>query len=145
MKVNLFLILFALFSCVNNSSSKKTEKLDICIIPNNVLSYIQSNKDFELIDAQKQFSEDFWRYYNIRKKSICPIICYGDFNYDNEKDIAIIVKYKGYKSDAYPKHIFPFLVIFHSYEKEIRASYIVYKTDDYKEETVKTVVYDQFE
>ena len=49
MKVNLFLILFALFSCVNNSSSKKAEKLDICIIPNNVLSYIQSNKDFELI------------------------------------------------------------------------------------------------
>ncbi|ATA86293.1 hypothetical protein CGC50_03435 [Capnocytophaga gingivalis] len=67
MKVNLFLILFALFSCVNNNSSKKTEKLDVCIIPNNVLSYIQSNKDFELIDAQKQFSEDFWRYYNIQK------------------------------------------------------------------------------
>lgn len=145
MKVNLFLILFALFSCVNNSSSKKTEKLDVCIIPNNVLSYIQSNNDFELIDTQKQFSEDFWGYYNIQRKSICPIICYGDFNYDNEKDIAIIVRYKGYKSDTYPKHTFPFLAIFHSYEKEIRAPYIVYKTDDYKEETVKTVVYDQFE
>ena len=53
MKVNLFLILFALFSCVNNSSSKKTEKLDVCIIPNNVLSYIQSNNDFELIKLNK--------------------------------------------------------------------------------------------
>lgn len=144
MKVSLFLILFTLFSCNNNYISKE-EKLGVCSIPNNVLSYIQLNKYFELIDTQKQFSKDFWEYYNVQRRTVCPIICYGDFNYDNEKDIAVIVNYKGYKSDTYPKHIFPFLVIFHSYEKEIKAPYIVYKTDAYKEETVKSVIYDQFE
>jgi hypothetical protein len=146
-KIIFFNVLIILFccSCNNNYTSEKTKNLGVCTIPNNVLSYIQSNENFELIDTQKQFSKDFWEYYNIQKKSVCPIICYGDFNYDNEKDMAIIVKYKGYKSDTYPKHTFPFLVIFHSYKKEIRAPYIIYKTDDYKEETVKSVVYDQFE
>ncbi|GIZ15873.1 hypothetical protein [Capnocytophaga catalasegens] len=143
-----FLIIIAstLFFCDNKHINKqRKEELRDCIIPNNVLAYIQSNKDFELIDIQKQFSEDFWNYYRIQKKSLCPIVCYGDFNYDNEKDIAVIVNYKEYKSGTYPKHIFPFLVIFHSYEKEIKTPYIVYKTDDYKEETVKSVIYDQFE
>jgi hypothetical protein len=146
-KIIFFNVLIILFccSCNNNYTSEKTKNLGVCTIPNNVLSYIQSNENFELIDTQKQFSKDFWEYYNIQKKSVCPIICYGDFNYDNEKDMAIIVKYKGYKSDTYPKHTFPFLVIFHSYKKEIRAPYIIYKTDDYKEEAVKSVVYDQFE
>ena len=146
-KIIFFNVLIILFccSCNNNYTSEKTKNLGVCTIPNNVLSYIQSNENFELIDTQKQFSKDFWEYYNIQKKSVCPIICYGDFNYDNEKDMAIIVKYKGYKSDTYPKHTFPFLVIFHSYKKEIRAPYIIYKTDDYKEETVKSVVYDKFE
>ena len=69
-KIIFFNVLIILFccSCNNNYTSEKTKNLGVCTIPNNVLSYIQSNENFELIDTQKQFSKDFWEYYNIQKK-----------------------------------------------------------------------------
>ena len=67
----------------------------LCKIPKNIASYIEANQDtFTPIDIEKRFSKEFCEYYQIHQGKGCPIICYGDFNYDNEKDIICHLIYR---------------------------------------------------
>jgi hypothetical protein len=103
------------------------------------MTYITSNKEFEVITNKdlKLLKE----YVNI---SLCSICTKGDFNNNGNEDIAIILRYKGYKNETYHNYVFPFLIIFNDYKNGIKPT-IIYKTGAYSEEDVKTVIYDQFE
>ena len=68
----------------------------------------------------------------------------GDFNQNGNEYIAIILRYKGYKNEAYHNYVFPFLIIFNDYKNGIKPT-IIYKTGDYSDESEKTVIYDQFD
>lgn len=143
----LILILSFLFVCCKGSPSEATNLVDKenptenCKIPTQILNYIKKNEDnFKLIDVNKELKlvHDF-----INEKT-CPIIVKGDFNQNGNEDIALILRYTEYKIPEYKNYDFPFLVVFNDYEKQIKPI-IVYKTGDYENEDIKTVIYDQFE
>jgi hypothetical protein len=149
-KISILIILLSLFNCKNHQENKNIldKKTDIvtissvkneCGIPQEIMTYITSNKEFEVITNKdlKLLKE----YVNI---SLCSICTKGDFNNNGNEDIAIILRYKGYKNETYHNYVFPFLIIFNDYKNGIKPT-IIYKTGAYSEEDVKTVIYDQFE
>jgi hypothetical protein len=149
-KISILIILLSLFNCKNqqenkNILDKKTDTITIssvkneCGIPQEIMTYITSNKEFELLTIKdlKLLKE----YVNI---SLCSICTKGDFNNNGNEDIAIILRYKGYKNETYHNYVFPFLIIFNDYKNGIKPT-IIYKTGAYSEEDIKTVIYDQFE
>lgn len=136
-----------LFTCCSNNSTSKTLQKDKgllqydCVIPDEILNYISSHpEDFELLDV----SQDLKSIEEYLKSDECPITCKGDFNQNGKEDFAIILKYKRYKDSNYPNHIFPFLVVFNDY-KDTVTPYIVFKTGGYKDDPIKTVIYEQNE
>lgn len=145
----IILALLTLFNCKKAQDNKlilkeetivlpKKNVKDKCDIPEEVRSYIESNKQYEfLIDNDLKLIKEFL------DSSFCPTYTKGDFNYNGKEDIAIIIKYKGYKSEEYEGYTYPFLVIFNDYLDGIKPN-IIYKTGDYKDEPVKTVIYDQY-
>lgn len=150
-KKNLILIiLLSLFNCKNqqeneNVLNKKTDTISTisekkeCDIPEEVLSYISSDKKFELLTIK-----DLKLLKGYVNTPLCSIYAKGDFNHNGNEDIAIIVRYKGYVNGEYPNYNFPFLIIFNDYKNEVKPT-IIYKTGDYSDEPEKTVIYDQFE
>ncbi len=143
-----YFLVMLIFSCKSNV--KKDEYIPInskeisvnvqnCSIPENILTYLNkhssefertSSKDFELINYAVE----------------CPNIAIGDFNHDNQDDFALIVRDKQYRVKGYGDHKFPTLLIFENYQNSsLKPPVIIYKTGDYKDEAIKTVIYDQFE
>lgn len=112
---------------------------DKCDIPDEIRSFVASSKEFELLTEK-----DLKLIRKFVDSSICPTYTKGDFNFNGKEDIAIVVRYKGYKNEEYASYIFPFLLIFNDYKDGIEPI-IVYKTGDYANEDIKTVIYDQFE
>ena len=108
-------------------------------IPNEIKTYIGSNSDFEML-AEK----DLKLVKEQAQSSSILTYMKGDFNQNKIEDFAIILRYKGYKNKAYTNYSFPFLVIFNDYKNGVVPN-VVYKTGDYAEEDIKTVIYDQFE
>jgi len=108
-------------------------------IPNEIKTYIDSNSDFEML-AEKDLK---LVKEQVQSSSILTYMK-GDFNQNKIEDFAIILRYKGYKNKAYTNYSFPFLVIFNDYKNGV-VPIVVYKTGDYAEEDIKTVIYDQFE
>lgn len=146
MKNLIIIISLFLFSCKGSPTeivklSEKEISNTECEIPSSVLKFLEQNKNkFKLIEPDKELKliDDFVN------KNICPTVVYGDFN-DNEKpDLAIILRYSEYKVSEFGNYNFPFLVFFNDYEEKIKPI-IVYKTGDYKNEDIKTVIYDQFD
>lgn len=148
-KILIILSILTLINCKKGQENKTTlnketntlSKVDIkdqCNLPEEVRRYIESNKEYEFLpdDDLKLITE----YLNL---SICPIFTKGDFNNNGKEDVAIILKYKGFKSDEYKNYVYPFLIIFNDYMDVIKPN-IIYKTGDYKDEPVKTVIYDQY-
>lgn len=149
-KILILVTLLSLSNCKNqqenkNNLDKKKDTITTtfvkneCDIPQQVMSYISSNKEFELLTINDL--KLLKKYVNI---SLCSVYTKGDFNQNGNDDIAIILRYKGYKNEAYPNYNFPFLIIFNDYENGINPI-IIYKTGDYSDELEKTVIYDQFE
>jgi hypothetical protein len=149
-KILILIILLSLFNCKNQQENKNIldEKTDTittssvkneCGIPQEIISYITSNKELELLTIKdlKLLKE----YVNI---SLCSVYTKGDFNQNGNEDIAVILRFKGYKNEIYPNYVFPFLIIFNDYKNGIEPT-IIYKTGDYAEEDIKTVIYDQFD
>jgi hypothetical protein len=108
-------------------------------IPNEIKTYIDSNSDFEML-AEKDLK---LVKEQVQSSSILTYMK-GDFNQNKIEDFAIILRYKRYKNDEYTNYNFPFLVIFNDYKNGVVPN-VVYKTGDYAEEDIKTVIYDQFE
>lgn len=135
---------FFVFSCKGSNSETLAEKdiaTDKCNVPALVLNYLKQNESkFKFIDETKELNllKDFL------STNTCPTIAYGDFNNNGNKDVALILRYTGYDAAEFKNYSFPFLVVFNDYEKEVKPI-IVYKTGDYQNEDIKTVVYDQFE
>ncbi|KAF2517738.1 hypothetical protein [Flavobacterium foetidum] len=149
-RILILIVLLTLFSCkkqngniniLNNriyTVSTITIKTE-CNLPQEIKSYIGSNTDFELLTIKDL--KLLGKYVNI---SLCSIYTRGDFNHNGKEDIAIILRYKGYKNEEYPNYIFPFLVIFNDYKDGVTPT-IVFKTGHYSDESEKSVIYDQFE
>ncbi len=134
---------FILIGCKNNASNgtiqqeEKSNQYD-CVIPDEVINYISSHSDeFKLINANEELIplDDFV------PSGECPIMCFGDFNGNGKEDVALILRYRGYKNPDYPDYIFPFLVVFNDYKEQI-TPFIIYKTGDYEDESIKTVIYE---
>jgi len=158
-KFLILIILLSLFNCKHqqekenipnkkqekeNISNKKTDTISIskkkeCDIPQEIISYISSSKEFELL-----LLKDLKLLKEYVNTPLCSICARGDFNHNGNEDIAIIVRYKGYINEAYPNYNFPFLIIFNDYKNGVKPI-IIYKTGDYSDESEKTVIYDQFE
>ena len=149
--ISTFLFLVIIISCKNKqeeeikniANEKKDSAIiisnkDICDIPQNILEYLNSSKDFSLLSKK-----DFNLINEYIRNIDCPISVIGDFNNNGQKDFAIIVRYNKYNNPIYKGYIFPFLLIFNDYEKGVDP-YIIFKTGDYKNEDIKTVIYDQF-
>ena len=110
-----------------------------CVIPNEVINYLSVHSaDFEFVNIK----EEMRTIVELLDPTKCPISCVGDFNQNGKEDFAIILRYKGYKYPSLPDHIFPFLVVFNDYKEELKP-FIVYKTGGYKNEPIKTVIYEQ--
>lgn len=146
----ILIILLSFFNCKNqqeneNVLNKKTDIISTisekkeCDIPEEVVSYISSNKMFELLTIK-----DLKLLQGYVNTPLCSIYAKGDFNHNGNEDIAIIVRYKGYINEEYPNYNFPFIIIFNDYKNEVKPT-IIYKTGDYSDESEKTVIYDQFE
>ncbi len=103
-------------------------------IPNEIKTYIDSNSDFEML-AEKDLK---LVKEQVQSSSILTYMK-GDFNQNKIEDFAIILRYKGYKNKAYTNYSFPFLVIFNDYKNGV-VPIVVYKTGDYAEEDIKTVI-----
>ncbi len=151
MKKNLLMliVLFLQLNCkkteeISNVENKKMDSLTVnsvkskCDIPTEIQKYLSSNDEYELLTEKdlKLIKE----YIN---SSICPTYIKGDFNFNGKEDVAVVVRYKGYKHKSYPNYNFPFLIIFNDYNDGIKPN-IVYKTGDYENESEKSVIYDQF-
>jgi hypothetical protein len=149
-KILILIVFLCSLNCKNKEEDKnildsKTDTTTIssskdeCGIPQEIIAYITSSKEFELLTIKdlKLLKE----YVNI---SLCSVYTKGDFNQNGNEDIAMVIRYKGYKNKTYPSYVFPFLIIFNDYKNGIKPN-IIYKTGDYAEEDIKTVIYDQFE
>ena len=137
-----YIFIFIFFIGCNAVSSKQKEESNQfdSIIPKEIIDYISRHTDeFELIHLN-----EFNNIKDFIDDAICPTICFGDFNKNGKDDAGIILRYKKYKNEDYPDHIFPFLVIFNDYKEQLNPV-IIYKTGDYKDEPIKTVIFDQFE
>lgn len=147
------IILFVLFSLCNcKKEQRKLSNLENfavnksvtggtkyeCELPNEIKIYFDTHNEFELLSEN-----DLSLINEFIDSSICPIYLKGDFNDNNLEDVAIIVRYKGYKNREYGDYRFPFLIIFNDYKNGL-SPHIIYKTGDYKDESVKTVIYDQY-
>jgi len=144
-KVLFFIFLFFISCNIVSSKQELQQNEDSnqsdCIIPKEILDYLYLHPDeFKLI----HLDEELDIIKNDISDGICPTICFGDFNQNGKEDAGIILKYKKYKNEDHPNYVFPFLVIFNDYKEQLDPI-VIYKTGDYKEEPIKTVVYDQFE
>ncbi|NJM80346.1 MAG: hypothetical protein HC854_13365 [Flavobacterium sp.] len=110
-----------------------------CDIPDEVRSYIESNKEFEFLK-----DKDLNLIIDYLEPTSCPTYTKGDFNNNGKEDIAVIVRYTGYKSQENGSYTYPFLIVFNDFKDGIKPN-IIYKTGDYKDEIVKTVIYDQYD
>lgn len=142
----IFILLFLFASC-KGSPSEATNLVDKenpngnCKIPTQILNYIKKNEDnFKFIDVNKELK----LLHDFINENTCPIFIKGDFNQNGIEDVALILRYTEYKVSEYKNYDFPFLVVFNDYEKEVKPI-ILYKTGDYADEDIKTVIYDQFE
>lgn len=134
---------FFLFSCIGSPpktpDENKLEKQSYSL-PVQIMNYLEQQKDkFKLIDEKElNLLQDFI------KPDASATVVYGDFNNNEQKDVALILRYTGYQSTGYKKYVFPFWVIFNDYEREIEPQ-IIFKTGNYRDEDIKTVIYEQFE
>jgi len=144
--MNKLILLFLFFIGCNSVSSNKIlqeneANLFDCVIPEEILNYVSHHlTEFEFIDLKEGLNP----IQDDIQDCECPIMCFGDFNQNGKEDVAIILKYKKYKNIDFPNYTFPFLVVFNDYKEQVIPN-IVYKTGDYKDEPIKTVIYDQFE
>lgn len=152
MKSILLIFLCLLVGCNQSSSFKeigqiKGEKssikniVDSCDIPLEIINYLKNSNEFEFIkkDELKLIESNIKSF-----KITCPLTIKGDFNNNGEDDFAMILRYKGYRPIGYENYTFPFLIIFNDFKRGVKPN-IVYKTGQYKDEDIKTVIYDQFE
>ena len=124
---------------LKSNTKEKMLKNKKCTIPNNILIYLNENKDkFKLIEKNEY-------HPSINKKITCPSIASGDFNNNGSEDFAIIVRYKDYKNTIYKNYTFPFLLVFNDYNKKTINPTVIYKSEDYSKDVIQTVIYDQFQ
>lgn len=126
---------------VSDKGKSEINKENHCIIPPEILNYINDHSEFEIVEKKDLKLLEKYKYDT---DISCLLITYGDFNNNGYEDFAIILRYKGYKSIGYINYDFPFLVIFNDFKQEIKPN-LLYKTGFYKEDVVKTVIYDQFD
>ncbi len=111
-----------------------------CDLPEEIHNYLLNNKD-----QWEEVSVKDFKHIDLKEEE-CPMYTKGDFNHNGKEDFALIVRNKNYKIAEFQNHCFPFLLVFNDYQnKETQNPVVIYKTGDYENETIKTVIYDQFE
>jgi hypothetical protein len=146
MKKLILLFILTTVSCKgilakNNEIQKNINAKYRCEIPKEIQEYMQNHEnDFAYIDIDKEMN--LLKEFSL--KNDCPVTSRGDFNNNGKEDFAIILRYSVYKNPNYKNYKFPFLVIFNDYKEKIEPT-IIYKTGNYQNEDIKTVIYEQFE
>lgn len=139
--------LLGFLSCKNSERKavNKSESLleSNCQIPVEIDRYLKEHVDQWSAVELSDFNEELVSYLRIAsqrdKSDKCPYFILGDFTNDGKEDCAIILRNKTYKVDEYGEYKFPFLLVFNDYKKSVEPN-VVYKTGEYKNEAIKTVI-----